>query len=94
MRAFLRSMILAAESAIAFPGMHKPLEEKCICTTPTVWRQRGLTHMGLAGISRYTIVVAEKERARILQNLASLKTPFRIRRDFLEAARRYGPALI
>ena len=38
-----------------------------------------VTHMGLAGISRYTIVVAEKERARILQNLASLKTPFRIR---------------
>ncbi len=38
-----------------------------------------ITHMGLAGISRYTIVIADKERARILQNLASIKMPFRIR---------------
>lgn len=38
-----------------------------------------ITHMGLAGISRYTIIVGEKERARILQNLASTKMPFRIR---------------
>ena len=39
-----------------------------------------VTHMGLAGISRYTIVVAEKERARILQNLASLKKQFLIQK--------------
>lgn len=38
-----------------------------------------ITHMGLAGISRYTITVGEKEHARILQNLASAKTPFRLR---------------
>lgn len=38
-----------------------------------------ITHMGLAGISRYTIVIGEKECARVLQNLASSKTPYRLR---------------
>lgn len=38
-----------------------------------------ISHMGLAGISRYAIYMGDRECARVLQNFASAKTPFRIR---------------